>query len=503
MSFDVMRPRPEVMNHPLRFDWSKEEERFRVGVDEFRKSIEISNCPLENPPYTYSPEKISAPEVVADKGVSSEPKILPKIVQDERTQTVECNGVQGPYVGSSTPQPARPTQQESVLSIPAIDPFDIASELQINSKVSDDLFDFTDKSNTTPIVVAQQKPVAQAKAEPQNVDVFDEFVAPSNSSPAPAAIPAIPQPLPVETVVPIVSAPAVEPAQPAKLESTPPSAAVADIPKSKKSSSLKPHGETKSEAEAMEGFDAERFEHVKATVAEMLEGAPDVDLDKLLYSLGEYSVNLDLDYLRENPHLVTDKLLEVQAKRDSLHAQILRLSPLVVSMRHASEYFDDVGPSCSTASSKDKRLAQVYFIISDFLVRASKVDRTNTNVEHTYKHLADQYEMISRLITGFQYKKMGDISRGELPFDPPYKVIPAAGKIQVMHPVEAAKPTLVAKATGVPPKDEVEDKLLSRELSQPISAKKFENLDSFDSGSKPAKNTIGKSVNTGTVESDW
>jgi len=506
MSFDEMRSRPETVMKPLRSDWSEEEKRFSVGLDAFRKSIEIANVLLENPPYTYSSEKITSPETVVDKGVSSAAKNLPKLVQDERTQTVECNSVQGPYVGSSTPQPARPTQQESVLSLPEIDPFDESASTKTDIKVSDDLFDFRDKPITKPVVV-EQKPAPQPKAETKTVDPFDEFVAPSISSPAPAAIPAIPQPLPVEAIVQSASAPAVEPAQSAKLAEVPPSAAVADIPKSKKSSNvLKPHGETKSGLEAMEGFDAERFEHVKATVAEMLEGTPDIDLDKLLNSLGEYSVNLDLDYLRENPHVLTDKLLEVQAKRDSLHAQILRLSPLVVSMRHASEYFDKVGTSCSTASSKDKRLAQVYFIISDFLVRASKVDRTHTNVEHTYKHLADQYELCSRLITGYQIKsKIGEISRGEMPFDPPYKIVPAAGKIQIVHPdvVEAPKPTLVAKATGTPPKDEVEDKLLSRELSQPVSAKKFENLDSFDSGSKPPRKTITPSINTGTVISDW
>lgn len=506
MSFDSMRLKPEAASSYLRTDWSTEEEAFRVSIPEFRKSIEICNSVLENPPYDYEPEKKSAPETVASKEVPKASEDSPKKLQDGRTDAVECIPVQRSHSDPDM-QPARPTQQEYVLNTSNVDPFDDNPSNQPKNKQSDDIFDFVEKPTTTPSVIAEQKPAPQAKAETKDVDPFDDFVVPQNSSPAPAATPISPPPIQAEAPKPAAfcgtPAPAAEPAQPAKLESVPPSAAVAEHPR--KQSSLKPHGETKSGAEAMEGFDADRFEHVKATVAEMLEGCPDIDLDRLLNALSEYSVSLDLDYLRENPHVLTDKLLEIQAKRDTLHAQILRLSPLVVSMRHASEYFNSVGVTCSTASSREKRLAQVNFIISDFLIRLSKVDRTNTSVEHTFKHLADQYELCSRLITGYQIKtKIGEISRGEMPFDPPYKIVPAAGKMEVIEPSEAAKPTLAAKATGTAPRDEVGDQMLHRELSQPISTvKKFENLESFNSGLKPSKKAAVQSFVGGTKESEW
>jgi hypothetical protein len=240
----------------------------------------------------------------------------------------------------------------------------------------------------------------------------------------------------------------------------------------------------------------------------MLARLPDFDLDSLMNTLGEYSVNLDLDYLRENPHILSDRLLEIQAKRDALFAATLRLTPLVSSMKSAYNYYMDVGISCSTESSKDKRMSQIMKAIPQFLVRFSDVNRTKESVDHTFQHLEGQYECISRLITVYQIKnKVGDISRGampyvpreEHPFDPPYRNIVTGEITEAPAPKIQPIPESIA-LTGKAPTITADDDFVNRSMSQPVNGKKFENLESFVSGTKPAKKTTNSIVATGEVE---
>ena len=168
---------------------------------------------------------------------------------------------------------------------------------------------------------------------------------------------------------------------------------------------------------ASQAVEREKFVLVEQVVNEMLAGLPDMDLDATLSKMGEYSVCLDLDHLRGKPYILSDKLMEIQAKRDSLNSVILQLTPLYHSMKGAAEYFSTVGIDCFPGSSKEKRLAELKDATSDFWVRWMKVLRTNETAEATFKHLEGQYECISRLITCVQ-NKIGEISRGEKPWDP-------------------------------------------------------------------------------------
>lgn len=441
MSFELMRDRPVQKTHGLRSDWSMEENRFKAGVQDFLKSIEIGNPVLDDPPYVFDPEKKCDIEVVADKEVPEKTNKKDKKVQDEANHSVELATVQGANVASPALQPARPLHQEYILSKPDSDPFDsiIESNKSSNySKPSDDFFD---------VLEQPKQPVAP---------------------PAPAEV--------------------------KKIAATNIAAAVEKAPDAAKPKSST-HGESKASQEAMEGFDVDRFEHVMGTVNRMLAGLPNVDLDKLLNSLGEYSVCLDLDHMREQPNILTDKLLEIQAKRDSLHSRTMQLTPLFHSMKHAADYFESVGINCSVASSKEKRLAQIKFHEPDFWVRLSNVNRTKASVEQTFQHLEGQYECISRLITGAQLKaKIGEISRGEMPFDPPYKVVQPQAQ-----PVQPPMPTGIM-ATGTAPKKDIDDDFVNRQFSQPATGQsKFENLETF----KPKVDKKTTSQNFVSGEAEW
>ena len=249
-------------------------------------------------------------------------------------------------------------------------------------------------------------------------------------------------------------------------------AVAAEVKESKKAD---PVPKTKADTKGGE-FDNERFAKVLATVDRMLERLVNVDLDYLLVSLKDYSVTWDVDHLRERPNVVTDKLLEIQAKRTSLFAVTYHVIPVYYAMKRAADYITDAGIECSTASNREKRQAQVLFATADFWVRFARVVSTKEAIDYTIKHLDQQYECISRLISGWQVQnKIGEISRGALPFEPD-------GSFQPQQPQ--------APAPSVPTQQPV--------APQGLNNDKFRQLETFD----PTKRQQQVSI-SGTTEVDF
>ena len=259
------------------------------------------------------------------------------------------------------------------------------------------------------------------------------------------------------------------------------------------------------------------FQKISNTAERMLAGLPDVDLQTIMDSMGTYSVCLDLDHLRQNQSVLTDKMCEIQAKRDELHTRTLYLCPLYFSMKSASDYYCDAGIVCSLASSKEKRVAEIKIRIPEFWKRYSDVIRTKEIIEKTALHLDRQYECISRLITGFQMKnQVKEISRGEMPFTlrseeiPGYsESIPVASFCPAVPQVETSKTMTdeelfspVKTPTVVAPTTAADDDLINRQMSQPLTTtKNFQNLESFGTGQP--KVTSKSTIVTGTREVEW
>ena len=171
-------------------------------------------------------------------------------------------------------------------------------------------------------------------------------------------------------------------------------------------------------ADPLEGFNSALFEIVQKTAYAMMEGIPLVDLDRILGSLPEYSVNMGLDHYRENLDVLNEKIIKIEGMRDSLFSQTQHLSALSSSAEEAAEYMLAAGMACSNASNKEKREAQIRLADPQFWIRYAKVCRTDAAVEATFKHLSNQYETISRLTTLLQIRvKVAEISRGEVPFE--------------------------------------------------------------------------------------
>lgn len=149
----------------------------------------------------------------------------------------------------------------------------------------------------------------------------------------------------------------------------------------------------------MEGFNYEQFREAQQVANSILKGIADIDVDQIQARIPEYVVRLDLDAHRENPDVLADSMVEIQAKKDSLHAELLRLIPVVERLEHAITYLLDLGIICSTASSREKRIAQVKYLIRELMIKHATIESVYEALDKTYKHLLNQSDTVSRIIT--------------------------------------------------------------------------------------------------------
>ena len=495
MSFNEMREKPIIKKYGLRSasDWLVEEKKFKAELPIFLKDIEKFNQNNSGVEYVYEPEKINQPETLNNKEVKKDPENKTKFLQDAPNVFVELDNVREiPTIGLPTLQPAQPKESD-LSSNNNADPFDSISSnndpANPPTKHEEDIFGISPKTEV------KSQPIATKKIDiPLDDEFFNEPVSTKASTPATAAKPTIPQPKSSDaSSSPEASkaASSAKPAMPSTLkpamaQSAPEGAALAEFSQDRPSGDL-----LEIERFATDKFDFEDFKRVVATCARMLSDLPDIDLNRIENNIGEYSVSLDLDHMRDNPNILCDRLIEVQQKRDSLYSLTLRFNPLATIVDEVADYIKKAGISCSSESNADKRASHILRAVPNFWTRVIRINSVKVAVEGAFRTLADQYECISRCITFLQIKnKIGDISRGPVayeesnelpPFDPPYKT--------VVHPrpmpLEAS--TEQQKAPGKVPVAQANDDIVNRTMSQPLSSKKFQNLEGFDSGSKPAK----------------
>lgn len=150
----------------------------------------------------------------------------------------------------------------------------------------------------------------------------------------------------------------------------------------------------------IEGFNVELFQlKIKSIADEILKNTPKIELEEMSSQLPEFTVKLNLDEYRENPDIIADYLIEVQSKKDALSSHLIKLSALHTSIDQAMDFVVNMGVSCSSASNKERRVAQVHYMIKDLFILYVNVQQVLDSYERTNKHLYGQTETLSRLLT--------------------------------------------------------------------------------------------------------
>jgi hypothetical protein len=422
MNFDDIVVKP-VEKKYVQTDWSAEEQSFKTNHPAFLEKIKSVNV-LQEPLYEYQPDP-TPEEKNSEKNLKNQ--------QEVRTLAVESDIVRGPNCGSSSLQPPQPAQLE--LRVSTDDIFDVSpSKPNISaSSVSDDPFDLGPAPS--PIPASNNEAAKPADKKPTT-----KLQQPS--APPTQATPAVQKP--VEEVKSAASSP-VKQAEPLCVPA-------------------------KSE-DVLEGFNFQKFEEVRQTAYRMYQRLPNVDLEAIMAELPNLGVTIIRDRysIADDPIQLAQKMFEIQSKRDHLYDLTVYLTPLVTAMEHACDFLTKVAVDCSTASSREKRLAQVKMVTMDFWDRYAEIDSTNKSVQTTFKRLADDYEMVSRVVTLLQIKlKINEIARGESMFDE--KKTPVVRQA-VVAPPEPAPVTVPTPKPPSKPLTESGDELFERQMSQPLAPK--------------------------------
>lgn len=265
-------------------------------------------------------------------------------------------------------------------------------------------------------------------------------------------------------------APEPEPVKPAKIDG------------SIKDAMLTTQADSPKKPDVLKGFDFDGYKSVQVTVERMMSKVTRIDLEHLSDQLDEYEVELDLDSEREIPDIVRNKMIEVQAKLDSVGQILKRLVPYAEAVEEAWDYVKDTGILYAQASSREKRVAQVKLVEKARWQEYAESSRLKKSYENRFKELRQQWETLSRLITADQNRTLylKNVQRGELPL--------SETKPSVSGPVRAPEP-------------EVEDKnVFDAKKNEPLDPEKFDHLESMP---KKAKDLVSASSKTKKGQVDW
>lgn len=150
----------------------------------------------------------------------------------------------------------------------------------------------------------------------------------------------------------------------------------------------------------LDEFDSALFDaEIKPIVEGILAKVPSMDLDAAQKNLSSYSLKLDLDKHRENPDVIVDQMVKVQSFRDSIMTELLGLGQNMQALKDVMTFVMSVGVKCSSASSREKRAADVQMVTSNLYQKLSRVERLHWAYDKTHRQLGSQSDLLSRLLT--------------------------------------------------------------------------------------------------------
>jgi hypothetical protein len=152
-------------------------------------------------------------------------------------------------------------------------------------------------------------------------------------------------------------------------------------------------------ADALSGFDEEGFKKIISNISRNIEGVDrSIDLKRAEKTLDEYKVSLDLDS-SDRLGSLGDKMAQVQAQMDSIRLPLSKLTAWGNAIEKCWKYIESVGVLFSSASSREKRDAQVKLVFGDLWIEYATVTRVRDSYQEQLEALQVQWNTLSRLIT--------------------------------------------------------------------------------------------------------
>jgi hypothetical protein len=146
-------------------------------------------------------------------------------------------------------------------------------------------------------------------------------------------------------------------------------------------------------------FDLDGF---KKIIDRVVKNLANVDrslcLEKVEKQLDEYQIALDLEN-QERLGSLGDKMARVQSLMDSLRLVLSKLTDWGDAAEKSWKYIESIGALYASASSREKRDAQVKVALGDFWLEYSNVTRIRDLYREQLEALKDQWNTLSRLIT--------------------------------------------------------------------------------------------------------
>lgn len=237
----------------------------------------------------------------------------------------------------------------------------------------------------------------------------------------------------------------------------------ADVP-------CKPNKKACEEDPFTHGFDLAKFADVKRIAEGILTKATHkIDLDNLDKEYKEYAVEYSIDAYRANADTLSEHMANTQSKKDRVNTVLIELTSLKESYGAAEDMYESFGSLCSSASSKEKREAQVKYQLRDFYTKLAHVERLHAMYEQAERGLNRQIETLSRLLGIHLARRPG------MPFEQ------ASPRMEIATP-----PPQVLKREE------------TRDACRPSSKRGLDGLDDFEPNP-----VIPKEINRGTEEVEF
>ena len=381
MAFGDLRQKSTVLQRCLRSDWTEQEKKFRDNLTHYISAISAGNPKIS--------EKKQNQQPVAAQGVAaSEENPVKKIEGKDNAPCVESSQANAESVKAE-----RPIRPETTVS----DQDDL-----------NDLFDLP----------SDKAPKKEEKPSSAEADPFD--IVPAEQTKW------TPPDLPSSDRVPTTKSIDAEVASQM--------AAIGDEVKTAKKQKAEPEKKAdKAEAKAevvekppekpLDGFIFDEFKEVQQIIANILSKVKKSDIDAISKMIPQFAVHIKLDRFAEHPAVISQAIAEVQHQLDSVHDQLMETGPESQALGAAWDYLGDIGVAFSSASNREKRMAQSKIVMRDLWQRYIEVKTIHTSLEKAYRHLQIQFDTLSRLITCEQERRSKELNRGGLPFDGSYKSV--------------------------------------------------------------------------------